>query len=75
MKGNALDSITYSMKRSDLWLLLGYPIYQFLGTARHEWSHAAVAVMQGAHLSKVKLLSSIDPVRGLMVGYTSYIGG
>ena len=34
-----------------LWIL-AYPLYQLIGTFRHEASHAVVAVMQGARITE-----------------------
>jgi len=36
----------------DLLWILAYPIYQLIGTFRHEASHALAAVLQGATLEK-----------------------
>jgi hypothetical protein len=38
-------------KRDLLWLL-AYPLYQLIGTFRHEASHALAAVLQGATLER-----------------------
>jgi hypothetical protein len=38
-------------RRDLLWILL-YPLYQLLGTFRHEASHAVAAVLQGATLER-----------------------
>jgi hypothetical protein len=46
-------------RKFDLWWLLGYPIYQTLGTIRHEGSHALVAMLQGAHIIKFQAFPSI----------------
>lgn len=35
------------MKKRDLLWALAYPLYQLIGTARHELGHAAVAWLQG----------------------------
>jgi hypothetical protein len=40
------------MKRKDLWWILAYPIYQLVGTFRHEASHALVAWLQGARITE-----------------------
>jgi len=36
------------MRRTDLVWLLAYPLYQLIGTFRHEASHAIAAILQGA---------------------------
>jgi len=40
------------MRRKDLWWILAYPLYQLIGTLRHEASHALFAVMQGARITE-----------------------
>src|SRR4051812_23211718 len=65
----------YKMKKSDAWWLLAYPIYQFIGTSRHEFSHAAAAIWQGAHITGVKLLPSVHPTMGFLWGYVNFKGG
>jgi len=40
------------MKKSDLLWLLAYPVYQLLGTLRHEASHAVVAQLEGARVTQ-----------------------
>ena len=63
------------MKKIDLLWLLALPIYQVIGTARHELSHAAAAVLEGAHVAEVRVLPSIDPVTGFLWGYVRWGGG
>jgi len=38
----------HRFRRGDLLWILAYPLYQLIGTFRHEGSHALVAVLQGA---------------------------
>ena len=40
------------MKITDLLWILAYPIYQLLGTFRHEASHALVAMAEGAKITE-----------------------
>jgi len=40
------------LHRKDLLWLLAYPLYQLIGSLRHEVSHALVAVLQGARLQE-----------------------
>jgi hypothetical protein len=40
------------MRRRDLLWLLAYPVYQIIGTFRHEGSHALAAMAQGADITK-----------------------
>lgn len=63
------------MKKSDALWLLALPIYQFIGTARHEFSHALAAMLQGAAITEIKLLPSIHPTAGFLWGYVRWTGG
>jgi hypothetical protein len=62
------------MKKSDLWWLLGWPVYQVIGTARHEVSHAVVAAWQGARITEIVVLPSFQQ-EGLLWGYVNSTGG
>lgn len=62
------------MRKTDLWWLLALPIYQLIGTARHEVSHAIVAAAQGAHITRIVVLPSFQP-EGFLWGYASWTGG
>jgi hypothetical protein len=57
------------LKRKDLWWILAYPLYQLIGTLRHEASHALAAVMQGARITEFV----IWPTRGRW-GYVNWEG-
>lgn len=63
------------MKKSDALWLLALPIYQIIGTARHELSHALAAIIQGAHIIEIHLLPSIHPINGFLWGYVHCAGG
>ncbi len=63
------------MKRTDALWLLALPIYQVIGTARHELSHAAVGILQGTEVVEIEILPSIDPSEGLLWGYVQLSGG
>lgn len=62
------------LKNTDLLWLLGWPVYQFFGTVRHELSHAAVAVWQGAHITKIEFFPSFQ-TEGFLWGYVNWTGG
>ena len=48
------------MKKKDfLWLLL-YPVYQTIGTFRHEGSHALAAMAEGAEVTQFVFWPSFD---------------
>lgn len=40
------------MKKKDLLWLLAYPVYQTIGTIRHEGSHALAAMAEGAKITE-----------------------
>lgn len=40
------------MKKTDLLWVLAYPLYQLIGTLRHEASHALAALLQGGEITK-----------------------
>jgi hypothetical protein len=42
----------HQLRRKDLLWVLAYPLYQLIGTFRHEASHAVAAVLQGATLER-----------------------
>jgi hypothetical protein len=44
-------------------------------TARHELSHAAAAMMEGADITEVCILPTIHPFAGFLWGYVNYSGG
>lgn len=41
-----------------LHLLIGYPLYQILGTIRHELSHALAGIIQGIGVREIHVLPS-----------------
>ena len=47
------------MRKKDFFWLLAYPIYQTLGTIRHEAAHALVAWFQGAKIDRFVFLPGI----------------
>ncbi|MHC4550047.1 MAG: M50 family metallopeptidase [Planctomycetota bacterium] len=57
------------LKRTDLLWIFAYPLYQVVGTLRHEGSHALMAVLEGARVRKLVFLPSIDEEWRLRFGY------
>ena len=57
------------MKTTDLLWILAYPIYQLIGTFRHEASHALAAMAEGAKIAEFVFW----PTEGYW-GYVSYVG-
>ena len=39
-------------QKKDLWWILAFPVYQVIGTIRHEGSHALGAMFQGVEITK-----------------------
>lgn len=61
------------MKRKDLLWILAYPIYQTIGTIRHEGSHALAAMTEGAKDTKFVFWPNFD-LGKFTWGYTSWHG-
>ena len=59
-------------KKDFLWLLL-YPVYQIIGTFRHEGSHALAAMAEGAEIKKFVFWPTFDLGR-FQWGYVSWEG-
>ncbi|MEN8242588.1 MAG: M50 family metallopeptidase [Chloroflexota bacterium] len=61
------------MKKTDLFWLLAYPIYQTIGTIRHEGAHAIAAIMQGARITEFVYIPSMHN-EVFYWGYVRWIG-
>ena len=48
------------MKRRDLLWILAYPVYQIIGTIRHEGSHALAAMAEGVEVKKFVFWPNVD---------------
>lgn len=60
-------------QKSDLFWLCAYPLYQVIGTMRHEGSHALVALLEGAKIEQFAVLPSF--LQGQIAwGYVSWYG-
>ena len=57
----------------DLLWILAYPVYQILGTIRHEGSHAIAATIEGAHVTNFVIYPQTDLGR-FTWGYTEWNG-
>lgn len=62
------------LRLTDLWWLLAYPVYQTLGTIRHEGSHAIAAKIEGADVTKFVWYPQTDQGR-FTWGYTEWTPG
>jgi hypothetical protein len=61
------------LQKRDLLWLFAYPIYQIIGTARHEGSHALFAILEGAKIEQFVILPSV--VGGhFLWGYVQWSG-
>jgi hypothetical protein len=65
--------VNWDVRRSDLWWLLLFPVYQVIGTARHEAGHALVAWAEGARVDGFVVLPT--RVAGVLYwGFTLWDG-
>lgn len=64
----------WKLRRTDVWWLLGYPVYQTFGTIRHEGSHALAAKIEGADIKKFVIYPQTDLGR-FTWGYTKWTAG
>jgi hypothetical protein len=62
------------LKKTDFLWLLAYPVYQIVGTIRHEGSHALAAVLEGARLQQFVFLPSLSSSGRWLWGYVEYQG-
>jgi hypothetical protein len=61
------------VKRKDLLWILAYPVYQTIGTIRHEGSHALAAMAEGAEVKSFVFWPNFDLGR-FTWGYVSWQG-
>jgi hypothetical protein len=61
------------VKRKDLLWILAYPVYQIIGTLRHEGSHALAAMAEGARITQFVFWPNFD-LGGFQWGYTGWNG-
>jgi len=62
------------LKRRDLGWLLAIPVYQTLGTIRHEGAHALMARCQGAEITRFVFWPHFREDWGFLWGYVRYQG-
>lgn len=63
----------HQLRRGDLLWLLAYPIYQLIGSLRHEASHAAAAILQGAAIEELVFWPTQTDA-GFRWGYVTWSG-
>jgi hypothetical protein len=61
------------MKRKDLLWVLAYPVYQIIGTIRHEGSNALAATAEGVEVRKFVFWPNVD-LEHFSWGYVSWYG-
>jgi hypothetical protein len=61
------------LQKRDLLWILAYPIYQIIGTTRHEGSHALVALLEGARVTEFVFWPSFTKY-GFYWGYVRITG-
>jgi hypothetical protein len=61
------------LQKRDLLWILAYPIYQIIGTIRHEGSHALVALLEGARVTEFVFWPSFTKY-GFYWGYVRITG-
>ncbi|MBT3241103.1 MAG: hypothetical protein HON98_09190 [Chloroflexi bacterium] len=62
------------MKKTDLFWVFAYPLYQLIGTFRHEASHALVAWLGGAQITKFVIWPTVLANGGFRWGYVQFSG-
>ncbi len=64
----------FMLRKTDLWWLCAYPLYQIIGTIRHEALHTIGAHMEGAQVTEFVFFPSFHHEIGFRWGYVS-LGG
>ena len=65
---------TALLKRADWLWLLAYPLYQTIGTLRHEAGHALVAWLEGATIIRFVFWPTTSPQGVFRWGYVRFTG-
>jgi hypothetical protein len=65
--------VKHQLRRKDLLWILAYPLYQLMGSFRHEASHALAAVLQGATIREFVFWPTWSE-SGSSWGYVSWSG-
>jgi hypothetical protein len=69
-----MQSPTMALKKADLLWLLAYPLYQIIGTIRHEASHALLAWLQGSTITEFVFWPTVDERGIFRWGYVEFSG-
>src|SRR4030095_2844271 len=62
------------LHKADWLWVLGYPLYQTIGTLRHEASHALVARLEGVSILEFVFWPTWTPTGGVYWGYVRWSG-
>jgi hypothetical protein len=62
------------LKKADFLWLLAYPLYQCIGSLRHEASHAVVGWLEGATITAFVFWPTLDQHWGVGWGYVGFSG-
>ena len=65
--------VKHRLHRRDLLWVLAYPLYQLVGTLRHELGHAVVAILLGGKIEKLVFWPT-QTEAGFHWGYTVWYG-
>jgi hypothetical protein len=69
-----MQSPTTSLKKADLLWILAYPLYQIIGTIRHEASHALMAWLEGSTVNKFVFWPTVNQSGRFLWGYVELSG-
>ena len=69
-----MQSPTTALKKADLLWILAYPLYQIIGTIRHEASHALMAWLEGSTVNKFVFWPTVDEWGIFRWGYVELSG-
>ncbi len=74
MRFSPAEDVLRPLRLSDGLWLLAYPIYQLLGTLRHESAHALVALLEGATIEEFVFWPTFLERGGVRWGYVRWQG-
>ena len=69
-----MQSLKTKFRKTDFLWLLAYPLYQIIGTIRHEGSHALAAWLEGGTVTRFVFWPTVDQQRVFRWGYVQFGG-
>jgi hypothetical protein len=63
---------TPRLRWSDTWWILAVPVYSFLGTLRHEGSHALAGLLEGARVLEFRVFPTLGGEPWILWGYVVF---